>query len=206
MLLKTENNCFSYQEHLTHSNMYFQECLVNTTLNVLMEKSFMNTDILALQDLGNPDGVCFGCGPMNLHGLQIKSYWDTDDKHIIMTYVPDDRYLGWPSLVYGGLISCLIDCHSNWTAMANHYRIQGREVGSLPRIHCVTGFLGVKFIRPTPMGVPLVFKARIEGNIERKTRVLCEVYADDVMTALGDSIFVLVDVSDLAKNAHIKHS
>jgi hypothetical protein len=152
----------------------------------------------ALQDLASPVGICFGCGPKNINGLQIKSYWDVDDVHVIMTYTPDARYVGWPSLVYGGLISCLVDCHSNWTTIANHYRAEGRKIGTLPRIDCVTGSLSVKYIKPTPMGIPLKLKARVDGEVGRKTRVVCEVYADGTLTALGDSIFVRVDVGHLA--------
>lgn len=155
--------------------------------------------INALQDLAAPDGVCFGCGVKNENGLKIKSYWDAEHAHVIMTHMPDTRYVGWPSLVYGGLISCLIDCHSNWTAMANHYLTEGREVTTLPRIDCVTGTLGVKYIKPTPMGVPLHLKAHVVGEVSRKTRILCEVYVGDILTALGDSIFVRVDVGHLAK-------
>lgn len=40
--------------------------------------------------------------------------------------------------------------------------------------------------------------ARVEGEVARKTRVLCEVYAGDVLTARGDSLFVQVDVERLA--------
>ncbi len=156
----------------------------------------------ALQDIATPDGICFGCGPKNVHGLQIKSYWDDDNVHVITTHMPDARYTGWPSLVHGGLISCLIDCHSNWTVMANHYRSEGREVGTLPRIDCVTGTLGIKYIKPTPMGVLLTLKARVEGSAKRATRVLCEVYAGDTLTVLSDSIFVRVDIGHLAKTAH----
>lgn len=162
----------------------------------------MTIEIFALQDLAAPDGVCFGCGAKNAHGLRIKSYWDADDVHVIMRHIPDARYVGWPSLVYGGLISCLVDCHSNWTAMAYHYRAESREAGTLPRIDCVTGSLSVKYIKPTPMGVPLTLKARVEGDVGRKTRVLCEVYAGDTLTAQGDSVFVRVDVGHLAKTAH----
>jgi hypothetical protein len=161
----------------------------------------MDTNVSALQDLGAPDGVCFGCGSMNKNGLRIKSYWDTDEVHVIMTHIPDECYVGWPSLVYGGLISCLVDCHSNWTVMANHYRAEGRKIGTLPRIDCVTSALSVKYIKPTPMGVPLTLKAHIEGNLGRKTRVVCEVYADKILTAIGDSIFAKVDIGHLAKTA-----
>lgn len=161
----------------------------------------MGVEICALQDLAAPDGICFGCGSKNQNGLRIKSYWDTDNVHVVMTHLPDERYVGWPSLVYGGLISCLVDCHSNWTAMASHYRAEDLEPGTLPRIDCVTGSLGVKFIKPTPVGVPLTLRARINSEVARKTRVLCEVYAGDTLTALGDSVFVRVDVGHLAKTA-----
>lgn len=86
--------------------------------------------------------------------------------------------------------------------MAYHYREENREVASLPRINCVTGNLGIKFIKPTPMGVPLTLRARVEGDVGRKTRVICEVYAGDVLTAVGDSVFVRVDTDQLAAAAH----
>jgi predicted thioesterase len=86
--------------------------------------------------------------------------------------------------------------------MAYHYRAENREVASLPRINCVTGNLGIKFIKPTPMGIPLTLRARVEGEVGRKTRVICEVYAGDVLTAVGDSIFVRVDTAQLADSAH----
>ena len=156
----------------------------------------------SLQDSAAPEGVCFGCGTSNVHGLHVKSFWHEDGVHVIAEHLPDAKYCGWPDLVYGGLIAMLVDCHSNWTAMAYHYRAQQREVDSLPRINCVTGNLGIKFVKPTPMGVPLTLRARVEGEVGRKSRVICEVYAGDVLTAVGDSIFVRVDTAELASQAH----
>ncbi|MNF90005.1 hypothetical protein D3C84_725550 [compost metagenome] len=52
------------------------------------------------------------------------------------------------------------------------------------------------------MGIPLTLRARVEGEVGRKTRVICEVFAGDVLTAVGDSIFVRVDAAQLADNAH----
>lgn len=162
----------------------------------------MNKSTQALQDLAAPEGTCFGCGSKNAQGLQIKSYWDADNIHLLANYQPQAHFIGWPSLVYGGLLSCLIDCHSNWTAMAYHYRAENRELGASPRIECVTGQLNVRFIKPTPIGVPLLLKARVEGEVKRSTRVLCDVYAGDRLTVQGDCILVRVDTSQLAKSAH----
>ncbi|WP_433740270.1 PaaI family thioesterase [Pseudomonas putida] len=162
----------------------------------------MTTCDTSLQDTAAPDGVCYGCGSSNPHGLHIKSYWHEDGEHVVADHVPDDKYCGWPDLVYGGLIAMLVDCHSNWTVMAYHYRAEQRDVASLPRINCVTGNLGIKFIKPTPMGVPLTLRAKVQGEVGRKTRVICEVYAGDVLTAVGDSVFVRVDTGHLADAAH----
>ncbi|GAA0400471.1 hypothetical protein GCM10008969_23090 [Pseudomonas veronii subsp. inensis] len=52
------------------------------------------------------------------------------------------------------------------------------------------------------MGVTLTLRARVEGEVGRKSRVVCEVYAGDVLTAIGDSVFVRVDTGQLAAAAH----
>src|SRR5471030_2528016 len=71
-----------------------------------------------LQDITAPEGVCYGCGGSNPHGLHIKSVWHEDGVHVMAEHIPDAKYCGWPDLVYGGLIAMLVDCHSNWTAPA----------------------------------------------------------------------------------------
>jgi hypothetical protein len=162
----------------------------------------MSSPETSLQDIAAPEGVCYGCGGSNPQGLHIKSHWHADGVHVVAEHLPDAQYCGWPQLVYGGLIAMLVDCHSNWTAMAYHYRNEQREAGSLPRIDCVTGNLGIKFIKPTPMGVTLTLRAKVEGAVGRKSRVICEVYAGEVLTAIGDSVFVRVDTGQLAAAAH----
>lgn len=159
---------------------------------------------ISLQDLTSPHGVCFGCGSSNAEGLQLKSYWNAEGTQVIASVLPDAKYCGWPELVYGGFMAMLVDCHSNWTAMAHHYRAQGREPGSLPVISCVTGDLGLKYIKPTPMGQELTLRAWVEGPVGRKSRVICEIYANGVLTAIGNSVFVLVDPSLLANQAHTR--
>lgn len=148
----------------------------------------------ALQDLCFPHNMCYGCGPANPDGLHIKSYWSDDGQYVVATFQPQPRFTsGFPNALYGGLIASLIDCHSNWTALAFGYRAEGREPGSLPMIASVTGSLGVKYLKPTPLDQPIHLKAWVEGAVGRKTRVLCELGPVGIVTALGDSIFVRVD-------------
>ena len=158
----------------------------------------------ALQDLASPEGICYCCGPVHATGLHIKSYWASDGTHVITRHTPRPEFTGYPGLVYGGLLAMLIDCHAGWTAMAYHYRAEGREPDTLPSIDCVTGSMNITYLKPTPLGVELVLKAWVEGDVERKTRVVCEVWAGDVVTVTADTVFVRVDTAQLSRNAHAK--
>jgi hypothetical protein len=148
----------------------------------------------ALQDSCLPNGTCFGCGSANPDGLQIKSFWSDDGQFVVARFEPQAKFSsGFKNAMYGGLIASLIDCHSNWTAMAFGYKADGREPGTLPLIASVTGSLGVKYLKPTPMDHTIHLKAWVDGEVGRKTRVLCELGDGETITALGDSIFVRID-------------
>ncbi|MBA3871803.1 MAG: PaaI family thioesterase [Anaerolineae bacterium] len=149
---------------------------------------------LALQDICLPTGMCYGCGSANPDGLHIKSYWSDDGQFVICQFDPQPNFSsGFKNATYGGLIASLIDCHSNWTAMAFGYRAEGREPGTQPLVASVTGSLGIKYFKPTPMDQTIHLKAWVEGEVGRKTRVLCELGTVDQVTALGDSVFVRID-------------
>ena len=154
----------------------------------------------SLQEIINPDGVCFGCGMGNSHGLHLKSYPDDDGVHVTATMRPEQWHCGWPGLVYGGYIAMLVDCHSNWTAMHALYRAEGRALDSLPRIHCATGQLTLRYRKPTPMGVPLYLKAKVDGKIGRTMRIVCDVMADGTMTVTAESLFFRVNADSLAQS------
>ncbi|MBV8049144.1 MAG: PaaI family thioesterase [Paludibacterium sp.] len=157
----------------------------------------------SLQELASPAGTCFGCGCAHPSGLHIQSYWDEDGKHVVSKYTPRPEFIGWPGLVYGGFLAMLVDCHSNWTVMAHHYRAEGREPGSLPKIECVTGDLNISYKKPTPMGGELTLKAWVEGEVGRKTRVICQIWAGDTLTVEADSVFVKVDAAALRHAAQV---
>ena len=64
-----------------------------------------------------PHNHCYGCGPENPHGLQIKSHWD--GKESVCVYEPRPEQCAGPEqYLYGGTIASLIDCHSIGTALA----------------------------------------------------------------------------------------
>jgi acyl-coenzyme A thioesterase PaaI-like protein len=143
----------------------------------------------AIQDL-YPDELsyCYGCGRLNEHGLQIKSYWEGDD--MVATYLPRPYHIAIPGYVYGGLIASLLDCHATGTAAAAAYRAAGREPGSLPALRFVTASLHVDYLRPTPLGVPLALRGRATEISGRKVVVSASLSANGQLCARGAIVAV----------------
>jgi acyl-coenzyme A thioesterase PaaI-like protein len=131
----------------------------------------------AIQDHFHGDhAICYGCGPDNPHGLQIKTHWD--GRYGIFRFTPQEYHTAFPGVVYGGLIACLFDCHCIGTAIAAAYDAEGRQPGSEPSIMYVTANLNVSYLRPTPMDCELLLKAHIVETKGKKTTVVCKLTAD----------------------------
>jgi acyl-coenzyme A thioesterase PaaI-like protein len=137
-----------------------------------------------------PENVahCYGCGRLNEHGHQIKTYWDGDET--VTRFQPHPEHTAIPGFVYGGLIASLIDCHSTGTAAAAAYRAEQREMDSEPPLRFVTGSLHVDFLKPTPLGPVLELRGRVKELKGRKVVVESEVWVDGAMTARGEVVAV----------------
>ena len=131
---------------------------------------------------------CYGCGRLNEHGLQIKSYWEGDET--VCVYQPRPYHIAIPGYVYGGLIASLIDCHSTGTAAAAAYRAEGRAMDSEPAFRFVTASLHVDYLRPTPLGVPLEVRARVKEIKGRKVVVDAALSAQGIICARGEVVAV----------------
>jgi len=131
---------------------------------------------------------CYGCGRLNEHGLQIKSYWDGDET--FCTFNPRPYHIAIPGYVYGGLIASLIDCHCTGTAAAASYRAAGRAMDSEPPFRFVTASLHVNYLRPTPLGVPLEIRAHVTELKGRKVIMQAMLSAGGQVCAQGEVIAV----------------
>jgi acyl-coenzyme A thioesterase PaaI-like protein len=142
----------------------------------------------AIQDYYPDDlSYCYGCGRLNEHGLQIKSYWEGDET--VATFKPKPYHMAIPGYVYGGLIASLIDCHGTGTAAAAAYRDAGREWGSEPAFRYVTASLRVDYVKPTPL-VELEVRGRVRELKGRKVIVEAEVRAEGEVCARGEVVAV----------------
>jgi acyl-coenzyme A thioesterase PaaI-like protein len=137
-----------------------------------------------------PDDLshCYGCGRLNEHGLQLKSYWDGEET--VAIFHPEPYHTAIPGYVYGGLIASLIDCHATGTAAAATYRQEGRGMHTKPSLRFVTASLQVEYVRPTPLGVPLEIRGSVKEIKGRKVVVSATVSADGEVCVEGQVVAV----------------
>jgi acyl-coenzyme A thioesterase PaaI-like protein len=131
---------------------------------------------------------CYGCGRLNEHGLQIKSYWDGDET--VCTFTPRPYHTAIPGYVYGGLIASLIDCHGTATAAAAAYRAQGRDMDTDPPLRFLTASLHVDYLQPTPIEGPLEVRATVKEIKGRKVVVASTLSAEGQVCARGEVVAV----------------
>jgi len=148
----------------------------------------------AFQD-AYPDDLshCYGCGRLNEHGLQLKSYWDGAET--VAVFTPRPYHVALPGFVYGGLIASLVDCHGTASAAAAACRAEGRELGSEPPVRFVTASHHVDYLRPPPLGAPLEIRGRIEEIKGRKIVVAETVSAGGQLCARGRVVAVRMPAS-----------
>jgi acyl-coenzyme A thioesterase PaaI-like protein len=141
----------------------------------------------SLQERYAPNGRCFGCGPENEHGLRIRSF-EADDGTVVADWQPRAEHEAFDGFVNGGIIGTLIDCHSNWAAIAALLKQSGASVAP----STVTAEYAVRFRRPTPSDRPLRLVGRTVEVAEDRATVEMTVEVDGVVTATGRATFVSV--------------
>lgn len=144
-------------------------------------------DLQSLQLRYAPQGRCFGCGPANLDGLRIRSY-DAGDGTVVATWQPRPEHEAFEGFVNGGIIGALIDCHSNWTAIAALLARTGGDVAP----STVTSDISVSFRKPTPSDQPLRLVGKAVDVRTDRVTVETSVQVDDVTLATGRATFVVV--------------
>ncbi len=142
----------------------------------------------SLQSRFAPDGRCFGCGPANELGLRIESY-EAGDGTVVTDWRPRPEHEAFEGFVNGGILGTLIDCHSNWTAIAALIARSGDEAAP----STVTADYSVRFRRPTPSDRPLRLIGRAVEIADNRVTVETSIEVDGTTTATGRATFVAVN-------------
>ena len=133
---------------------------------------------------------CYGCGSLNEHGHQIKSFWDGEQS--VCHFQPEPYHTAIPGYVYGGLLASLIDCHGTGTAAAAAYRAEGRSMDTQPPLRFLTASLHVDYLKPTPHGTVLEVRGRLREVKGRKVVIEEWISAGGVVTVRGEVVAVQV--------------
>ncbi|OGO37725.1 MAG: hypothetical protein A2147_00805 [Chloroflexi bacterium RBG_16_57_8] len=140
-----------------------------------------------LLERGADYNSCFGCGKDNPIGLKLAFQWD--GKTARAEFTPAAAYQGWPGLVHGGIMACLLDEGMGYAALF--------DTG-----HCLTAKMQIKLKRPAIVGELLV----ITSSVKRKTRKLIETTAavtlkDGTVVAEGTGTHFVVNSVEQEKIA-----
>ncbi|MFC1962817.1 beta-phosphoglucomutase family hydrolase [Chloroflexota bacterium] len=128
---------------------------------------------------------CFACGKDNPSGLKLSFSWDGAMAEADFT--PGELHQGWPGIMHGGLVCCLLDEAMAYVVYFHGFK--GLTAKTQVRLHA-----------PLPMGEPL----HITGRVTRKTRKLFETTAqvtrrDGSVGAESKATIFLADRTDPAK-------
>ena len=140
----------------------------------------------SLQDQFAPQLICFGCGPANEKGLQIKSFVSGDK--LIATFFPQPHHQAFEGMINGGIIGVLMDCHLNWTAA---WHLMQKNSLDIPPC-CVTAKYEVTFEKPTPSETELFLEAWVVESSQRKAVVEGTIGPKNSTTARCRGTFVSV--------------
>ena len=146
-----------------------------------------SNDNISVQDQYAKDSICFGCGPANKKGLQIKSF--RSSYGLEMLYKCETHHQAFPGVINGGIIGALFDCHGNWAAAIA--LLDSGKYDDIPST--VTASYSVSLLRPTPFDSTLHVKAKVIKMMDNKVEVEMNLFVKDMHLANGSGLFVAVE-------------
>ena len=102
---------------------------------------------MSIQEQYFPGMTCFGCGPANPKGLQLRSY--PVDGGTVADFSPWPEHDNGLGFLNGGIICTVLDCHSATPMLIEAQRLG--LMGSSGPLPYVTAGLEVRYLRPTPL-------------------------------------------------------
>ena len=146
---------------------------------------------------------CFVCGMKNIGGVRVAFYEDHDADgrgEVLARFTGRDEHQGYPGRMHGGVITGILD------------ETIGRAINigdspDAPMVWGVTIELNVQFHKPTPLGVELTARGRIQQEERRLFIGTGELYLPDgevAASATGTYIkMALEEISDIEVDAEV---
>jgi uncharacterized protein (TIGR00369 family) len=128
-----------------------------------------------------PMNRCFGCGPDNPEGMHLKFHLNEEGKRFVCNFRLSRRYTGPPGHAHGGIIATILD-----EAMG--------KVNKLRNAVALTSEMTVHYLKPVPLGKPLVvegWEKTVRGRVHTN---VAEIRAEDgQVLARSSGKFIVID-------------
>jgi uncharacterized protein (TIGR00369 family) len=93
---------------------------------------------------------CYVCGDANPRGLAVRFL--REGESVVTRFVPHEDHMGYHGRVHGGVLSALLDETMGWAPCVRMKRF------------CVAVELQVRFLRPAPIGAPLLVRGEMTAD------------------------------------------
>jgi len=134
---------------------------------------------------GWPRQCCFGCGPENPAGLQLKFEIGPDGNSYVCEFELGSSFVGPPGHAHGGIIATILD-----EAMGKANKLENKVA--------LTRRIEVEYFRPVPLGQPLVAEGRIIRMTGRALYNFGELRnAKGVILARSRGKFLTIDAEEM---------
>jgi uncharacterized protein (TIGR00369 family) len=129
------------------------------------------------------DQTCFGCGPHNAHGLQLKFTREGDCVRSRFTLAKG--YDGPPGILHGGLQAMILDEIAGWTL-----------VGLLGRIG-LTSSMNVRYLRSMRLDQEMIAEGRIVATTESQITVKTSISQQGKVGCIGRVSYHMPDCNKM---------
>jgi uncharacterized protein (TIGR00369 family) len=130
---------------------------------------------------------CFGCGPDNPSGMRLKFVLEGGDRYVCRFRLAK-RYIGPPGHAHGGIIATILD-----EAMG--------KVNKLRHVIALTKEMRVEYLKPVPLGQPLIAEGRgryVRGRVHVNVAEIRN--ANGEVLARSQGKFIAVDAEKMFAN------
>jgi uncharacterized protein (TIGR00369 family) len=141
--------------------------------------------------IGEWPGGCFGCSPVNSHGLKLR--FRRAELGCATRCIVPDRLCGFDGLVHGGIIATLLDEAAAWACIA--------QLGRLG----LTREMTTRYLKPVPTNAEILLEGRIISHDSRNAVIRSSIHsADGELLAEAESSWAFARLSRIASVAGVE--
>jgi len=129
------------------------------------------------------DHHCFGCGRLNIHGLQLELVPDPEGEGVVTRFTPTARTEGYTGMVHGGIITTVLDEVMAWSLYRHG-------------VWAVTGQLTTRYRKPVILGEQTTARGVLVRDRGRVIEMRGEIRRDADGVLLADATATFIRVPD----------